>query len=161
VTRHHDAARLLRSAGGMDWTSTRLDHVGRRIAEATSPLLAGMGSAVALADEARGLALSNDGGSSFALVDGCVGVTALAAGQLGADYLIWAALYREADDLTELCRVDAATRTAERIAELRAPAATRGEESAEQSRIRAMQWDPLAERLWAVGQFGLTRFGPG
>jgi hypothetical protein len=148
---------------GLTWNPVHLDRVARGIAGTTAPLLAGGQSVAALAHPARGLAVSNDGGISFARVAGWGSVTALAAGRVGERGTVLAALYRETDELTELCVVDVATRAAQRVATLRIRSETTdtAEETAERSRVLAMQWDSVTERVWAAGHFGVRSFAPG
>ncbi|HEY3495107.1 MAG TPA: hypothetical protein VGK73_10495, partial [Polyangiaceae bacterium] len=71
---------------------------------------------------------------------------------------LWAALYREASDSTDLVQVDAADGKALLIARLEAPDADDPERAFEAARLERLVWD--GERLFAVGGAGLLAFQP-
>lgn len=151
---------LLSSADtGLSWNLQPLDEAGRRVAGGTAPILGVCGSVVCVGDSARGLAVSTDGGASFSHVDGCAGVEALTAGELDGQVRVWAALYDEPNDHTELVLVDPALATAERIAEIET-AGLDDEPGHERARVAAIAWDPDRRRLWAAGMGGLRSWAP-
>jgi len=151
---------LLSSADtGLSWSLQPLDEAGRRVAGGTAPLLAVRGQLVCIGDSARGLAVSTDGGASFAHVDGCGGINALTAGELDARPRVWAAIYDEPNDHTHLVLVDPERAIAERIAEIEAPGLEE-EPALEHARVAALGWDPERRRLWAAGMGGLRSWAP-
>ncbi len=151
---------LLSSADtGLSWNLQPLDEAGRRVAGGTAPLLAVLGPVVCIGDSARGLAVSTDGGQSFLHVNGCAGVDALAVGDIDGQTRVWAALYDEPNDHTQLVLVDPALATAERIAEIEAPALDE-DPAHERARVAAIAWDPGRRRLWAAGMGGLRSWAP-
>jgi hypothetical protein len=120
-----------------------------------APLLAARGDIVALADGERGLAVSVDAGESFQLVTGAVNVTAVALGEQDGKPVVFAALYRESRDVTEIVSVSPGTAEAKRIATL----AVEAEEDAEETgRTTALLWQD--GKLWAAGGYGLVRLSP-
>ena len=155
---------MLRSTdAGLSWLPVELDEAARRVAAGDAPLLASVGSVIAIADAARGTVVSADSGTTFRRVPGCVNATCLAAGALDGCPTVWAALYHEGSDLTDLCMLDPYAAVARRIAQVRADAARSDplEESLELARIAALRWDPDMGRLWGVGGFGLRSWSPG
>jgi hypothetical protein len=109
-------------------------------------------SVVALADAARGLCVSSDGGETFRMVTGAVNATAVAIGEHAGKPAVFVALYREGKDLTELVMVDPSSGKAGRIAELNGEP----EEDAEETgRASALFFGN--GYLWAAGGFGLAR----
>jgi hypothetical protein len=151
---------LMRSPdSGASWQRFELDAVGRSVAEFEEPLLAAAGSVVALGHPEVGLVVSSDGGASFERISGCSSVSALAAESWQGQARIWAALYRQSDDLSEIVQVDPVERIAERIAELRPPPPpATSDDPTERGRVVGLEWDRAAGRLWAMGPFGLKSF---
>jgi hypothetical protein len=144
--------------GGQRFEARELPTPAREVAGGETPLLAASGSTIAIADPARGLAVSNDGGKTFRLVAGAVGVTACTAGSLAGEGLVWAALYREASDATDLVLVNATTLEARIIARLETPEEQDPEHAFEGSRLERLVWD--GEQLFGVGGAGLVSFQP-
>lgn len=135
----------------------------RAVASGERPLLAAWESWVAIADSERGTVLSRDGGRTFAIVPGCVGACALAAGIVGGKASVWTGVYRETEDVTDLVQIDAETLEAAVIARVepgQGPGNLDPSETVEQAKISGLAWDPASERLWAAGTFGLVRLAP-
>ncbi len=151
---------LVRSPdAGASWQRFELDSLARAVAERPSPLLAAAGSVVALGHAELGLVVSSDGGACFERVSGCAAVTALAAESRAGQSWVWAALYRESEDYSEIVQIDPVERIAERVAELRAgPPAASSEEPLERGRVTTLEWDRATSLLWAAGAFGLKSF---
>jgi hypothetical protein len=154
---------LMRSPdAGASWQRVELDALGRSVAEFEEPLLAAAGSVVALGHPEIGLVVSSDGGASFERISGCSSVSALAAESWQGQARIWAALYRQSGDLSEIVEVDPVERVAERIAELRAPPPpASSDDPMERGRVVGLEWDRATGRLWATGPFGLKSFRAG
>jgi hypothetical protein len=151
---------LVRSPdAGASWQRFELDPIAAALAERKDPLLAAAGSVVALGHPELGLVVSSDGGASFERVSGCAAVSALAAESQKGQSFVWAALYRESEDFSEIVQIDPVERIAERVAELRAqPPAASSEEPLERGRVTALEWDRATGLLWATGAFGLKSF---
>jgi hypothetical protein len=151
---------LMRSPdAGASWQRVELDALGRAVADRENPLLAAAGSVVALGHPDFGLVVSSDGGASFDRILGCSSVSALAAESRQGQAWIWAALYRESEDLSEIVQVDPVERFAERIAELRPPPPpASSDDPLERGRVLGLEWDRTTGRLWATGTFGLKSF---
>jgi hypothetical protein len=147
--------------GAARFIALRPDETALRVASGESPLVAVHDDVVALADPVRGLAVSIDRGSSFARISGCAGATALTAARFGDRSVIWAALYRPAHGCTEIVLIQTPSRTAQRVATLRSdPASPVDDEAAERYVVETLRWDSSANRLWAVGAFGLLSWSP-
>ncbi|RYZ02202.1 MAG: hypothetical protein EOO73_32810 [Myxococcales bacterium] len=142
----------LSSDGGSSFRERLLPEPAQTVAGGGAPALATRGDFVALADGERGLAVSADAGATFRLVIGAVNVTAVAYGEHAGRPAIFAALYRESKDVTELIAVDPRSGEALRIATLSVEA----EEDAEESgRTSALLWQD--GKLWSAGGYGLVR----
>jgi hypothetical protein len=145
----------LSSDGGRSFRERLLAEPAQTVALGGAPLLAARGDIVALADGERGLAVSVDAGESFQLVTGAVNVTAVALGEQDGKPVVFAALYRESRDVTEIVSVSPGTAEAKRIATL----AVEAEEDAEETgRTTALLWQD--GKLWAAGGYGLVRLSP-
>jgi len=143
--------------GGKTITREPLAPAGREIAEGEAPLVAAWDEVTAIADATRGLAVSSGGASAFRLVPGCAGVTAIAAGRLAGSVRVWAALYRETADRTDVVMVDVDK------AEARVIGSVRGadediEGAGETARLERLSWD--GTRLFGAGAIGLVAFEP-
>jgi hypothetical protein len=143
---------------GQTWEAHELPSPARLVAAGEAPFLCGSGSTLAIGDAERGLVVSNDGGQSFTAVRGTANVTACAAGRCAGAPTVWAALYREADDLTELAQIDATTGTGSIIARVEVSDDNDPEHSFEASRLERLLWD--GEQLYAVGGAGFWVFEP-
>lgn len=142
----------LSSDGGSSFRERLLTEPAQTVALGGAPLLAFRGDVIALADGERGLAVSADAGATFRLVTGAVNLTAIALGEHAGRPSIFAALYRESKDVTELIAVDPRSGEAQRIAALTAAP----EEDAEESgRTSALLWHD--GKLWSAGGYGLVR----
>jgi hypothetical protein len=142
---------------GRCWSTIGLEGIAARIASGPAPLLVADADAVVLADAALGVAVSTSGGTAFQRVRGAVGPTALAVGHLDGRAVAWAALYREADDASDLCLIDVSSASALRIGTVRA---RDGSDESEGARVAALLWSAPQRRLWAAGDFGLRCFTP-
>lgn len=141
---------------GIHWQSFELDAVARSVAASSRPAMAATASTIALADAGRGLVLSIDGGASWDRVRGCANASALAAGVHDGRACIFAALYRESRDVSEIVVIDAVERRALRIAEIDGiEFAESADEPTEFARVAALEWDANGRRLWAAGSFGV------
>jgi hypothetical protein len=151
---------LMRSPdAGASWQRFELDALSRAVADREDPLLAAAGSVVALGHSEIGLVVSSDGGASFERISGCSSVSAITADSRRGQARIWAALYRQSEDLSEIVQVDPVERIAERIAELRAPPPpASSDDPTERGRVVGLAWDGVTGCLWATGPFGLKSF---
>ncbi|HEY6558147.1 MAG TPA: hypothetical protein VI072_12770 [Polyangiaceae bacterium] len=138
-----------------------LDRAAELVARGQSLKLAASGSLVAIADEARGVAVSYDAGKSFSLVAGTSNASAWTAGEHAGSTTLWLSVVEESTSRSWILRVTRGL--AERVAELggRAPAgpgrAPEGvEESSDNVRISALCWDDASSLLWGVGGFGIV-----
>lgn len=145
----------LSADGGSSFRERLLAEPAQTVAQGGAAMLAVQGELVALADSERGLAVSADAGETFQMVTGAVNVTAIALGEHAGKPAVFAALYRESKDVTELVAVDARSGAAVRIGTLSgAP-----EEDAEESgRTSALLWE--RGNLWCAGGYGLSRLSP-
>jgi len=146
---------------GLSWTVQPLGQDAARVARCRSPLLVAHNDVVVLAEHNRICLVSSDGGVTFLSVPGCSSVTCATAGEFRGCVTVWAALYLESDDKSELCTIDPSRAVSERIAAVHeAPHVDAADESAELGRVHALAWDPIGQRLWAAGDFGLTSYSP-
>jgi hypothetical protein len=110
-----------------------------------------------IADAERGVVVSADGGATFLAVPGCTNATTATTGLLANVTSVWVALYREAEDATDLVLVDPSTAQAQIVATLssreRDP-----DQVPEGGRVERLVWD--GTRLWAAGGFGVAIFRP-
>jgi hypothetical protein len=142
----------LSNDGGSSFSELLLPEPAATVALGSEPGALAAGSTIALWDSERGLCVSSDGGASFRMVTGAVNVTALAIGVRAGKPWLFAALYREARDLTELIAVEPHSGAACSVAEL---SAANEDDSEEMGRTWALSC--LNGRLWAAGSFGLVR----
>jgi len=146
----------LSSDGGSSFRELLLAEPAKTVALGGAPLFAAVGKLFALADGERGLCVSADGGETFRMVTGAVNVTAVTIGQHAGQAAIFAALYRESKDVSELIAVDPATGQAVRIAAL---AGELDEDTEEVGRTTALLH--VDGYLWSAGGYGLARLsGP-
>jgi hypothetical protein len=131
-----------------------LDRAAAIVGRGQAPRLCTLGSFVAIADEARGVAVSYDAGKRFALVPGTSNASAWAAGGYGGAPSLWLSVLEESTSRSFILRIAAGA--AERIAELRAPPGKDLEESSDNVRVSALCWEPERARLWVVGGFGIV-----
>jgi hypothetical protein len=122
------------------------------VAQGLAPTCLARGALVALADPERGLCVSSDGGETFSWVTGAVNVTAVTLGEHAGRAVVFAALHREARDVSELILVDPASGQAASIAEL---SGEPDEDSEEIGRTQALVYEN--GYLWAAGGYGLVR----
>jgi hypothetical protein len=142
--------------GGKTVVRAPLTGAGAEIAGGDAPVVAAWGDVLAIADTTRGLAVSTRGASGFRLVRGCSGATAVAAGTFNGKPAVWAALYRETEDRTDLVLVEAESAAATIVASLHGPP---GDDSdGETGRVERLAWD--GTRLLGVGAMGLVAFEP-
>lgn len=142
----------LSSDGGSSFRELILPEPARTVALGMAPCAVSSGSVVALADAERGLCVSSDGGETFQMVTGAVNVTAIALGEHAGAPCVFAALYRESKDLSELVLVLPSTGQASRIAEL---AGEPDEDAEETGRTQALLFADGS--LWSAGGYGLSR----
>lgn len=145
----------LSSDGGSSFRELLLAEPAQTVAGGVAPLLAARGAVVALADAERGLCVSADAGETFRMVTGAVNVTALAVGQARGEPTVFAALYRESKDETDLIVVSPTTAEPLRIATLSGAPDDDAEES---GRTWALLWHDGA--LYSAGGYGLSRLTP-
>jgi hypothetical protein len=146
----------LSSDGGSSFRELLLAEPAKTVALGGAPLFAAVGKLFALADGERGLCVSADGGETFRMVTGAVNVTAVTIGEHAGKPAIFAALYRESKDVSELIAVDPATGLAVRIAAL---AGEPDEDTEEVGRTTALLH--VDGYLWSAGGYGLARLsGP-
>jgi hypothetical protein len=131
-----------------------LDRAAELVARGQSPRLAASGSLVAIADEARGVAVSYDAGQSFSLVAGTSNASAWTAGEHAGARTLWLSVLEESTSRSWILRITRGL--AERIAELAAGAPEGMEESSDNVRISALCWDETSSLLWGVGGFGIV-----
>jgi len=143
--------------GGKTITRELLAPAGREIAEGEAPLVTAWDGVTAIADATRGLAVSSSGASGFRIVSGCAGVTAVAAGRFAGKVTVWAALYRETADRTDVVMVDVDKAEARVIASVRG-ADEDNEGAGETARLERLSWD--GSRLLGAGAIGLVAFEP-
>jgi len=143
--------------GGKTIVREPLAPAGREIAEGEAPLVTAWDNVTAIADATRGLAISSAGASAFRLVPGCAGVTAIAAGRFAGRATVWAALYRETADRTDVVMVDVGNAEARVIAAV-AGADEDNEGAGETARLERLSWD--GARLIGAGAMGLLAFEP-
>jgi len=143
------------SDGGSSFREILLPEPAATVALGAATTALARGGVVALADAERGLCVSNDGGETFRMVIGAVNVTAIALGEHGGEPTLFAALYRESKDASELIAVDLETGHPLRIAELTGEA---DEDAEETGRTQALAF--VDAELWAAGGYGLAKLRP-
>jgi hypothetical protein len=139
----------------------QLDRTGSEFARADCPLLTACGELLAIADSARGLAVSADGGTTFVRISGCTNATALAAWKAEERLHVAAALYRDADQVSDIALIDVANGSAECIGVVREDEHARASDDGdgvERARVERMAWDAASGRLYVAGSFGLMSF---
>jgi hypothetical protein len=158
--RDRSLARL--AADRLDFDLHRLTGRALSVARGAKPILTQCDDVVALATPEHALVVSNDGGQTFQSVPGTAGATAITSGRYGDRTCVWATLYREADDRSELLQIDPALATALCVARLESPPAEHVDPSdrSEWARVAALEWHVETHTLWAVGGFGVVRFAP-
>ena len=142
----------LSADGGMSFRELLLTEPAATVALGGAATVVTRGPLIALADPMRGLCVSNDGGETFRMVTGAVNVTAIATGQHAGAPALFAALYRESKDASEVIVVDATTGQAQSIAEL---SGAPDEEAEETGRTQALVWSD--GWLWCAGGYGLVK----
>lgn len=142
----------LSADAGSSFRELILPEPAASVALGAAPTAVTRGALVAVADTERGLCVSSDGGETFRWVTGAVNVTALCLGEHAGAPVIFAALHREARDVSELILVDPVSARAASIAEL---SAEPDEDSEEIGRTTALVFEN--GYLWAAGGFGLVR----
>jgi hypothetical protein len=138
--------------GGSSFHERLLPEPAATVALGRAPLCCARALVVAVADAERGLAVSSDGGATFRMVTGAVNVTALTIGEDGPRLRVFAALYREGRDATELVAIDPESGAAERVAELSGEV---DEDAEEVGRTLALLFHDA--NLWASGGYGLAK----
>jgi hypothetical protein len=151
--------KLAFSTGADTVTLLDLEGPARNVALSEEPRIAAHGRVIAVGSYGHGLAVGLLDQGSVAVIAGTHEVTAIAAGERNGHTVVWAALFREARDETELVEIDPHTSVVERIASLCKPAED-SDAGEGHSRVTALVWDPEACRLWVAGAFGLTSFAP-
>lgn len=142
----------LSSDGGSSFRELLLPEPAATVALGAEPAALAAGSTQALWDAERGLCVSSDGGASFRLVTGAVNVTAVTIALRAGKPVVFAALYREGRDVSELIMVDPVSGAACSVAEL---SGADGDDSEEMGRSFALRFAPGF--LWAAGSYGLAR----
>ena len=134
------------------------------VAQSAAPLLASVGSSLALAERGRALLISSDAGHSFKRVAGTAGTTAIAGALLAGRARFFAAVYRETSDQSELLLIDAERGEAECIAHLDVASEHSPSDAIERgewAKISCLGWHAPSGKLWATGGFGVVSFEPG
>jgi hypothetical protein len=142
----------LSSDGGRSFRERLLPEPAATVALGNAPMALALGSALAISDPERGLCVSDDGGETFRMVVGAVNVTAIAIGARRDKITVFAALYRESRDLSEVILVEPESAGAVSAVELTGEA---DEEAEETGRTSALIW--ADGYLWAAGGYGLAR----
>ena len=144
--------------GGLTFRERELVVPALSVASGDAPLLAASGDTLAIADSERGVVVSADGGATFRAVPGCANGTSIAAGVINGAAAVVVALYREAEDASDVVLVDPTSARAQIVATLvsreRDP-----DQIPESGRVERLAWD--GTRLWAAGGFGVAIFRPG
>lgn len=154
-----DGAELvLSSDGGRTLSHSSLPAVAREIAGGEAPMLASAGPLLVIADAARGIVVSGDGGQSFRRVPGCGGSTAVTVGTFRGRPAAFAALYSETSDRTDVVLIDLEQATAEVVAVVTGEAAEDTSDSSATGRLDRLAWD--GSRLLAAGDLGLLALEP-
>jgi hypothetical protein len=148
----HRPTLQLSSDGGSSFRELILPEPAATVALGASPTAVSLGALVALADAERGLCVSADGGETFRMVTGAVNVTAIALGAHAGVPCLFAALYREGKDQTELVLVSPLNADVCSIAEL---AGAPDADADETGRTSALVF--ASGCLWAAGGFGLAK----
>jgi hypothetical protein len=143
------------SDGGSSFRELLLPEPAATVALGAAPTAVSRGAVVALADAERGLCISNDGGETFRMVVGAVNVTAITLGEHAGQTRLFAALYRESKDLSELIAVDPASAKPLSIAQL---SGEPDEDAEETGRTQALIF--AEAELWAAGGYGLAKLRP-
>jgi hypothetical protein len=145
------------SDGGLTFRERELTGVAVAVASGDAPSISASGDTLVIADAERGVVVSADGGATFLAVPGCTNATTATTGLLANVTSVWVALYREAEDATDLVLVDPSTAQAQIVATLssreRDP-----DQVPEGGRVERLVWD--GTRLWAAGGFGVAIFRP-
>jgi len=145
----------LSSDGGSSFREILLAEPAATVAQGAAPMVAARGAIVALADAQRGLCISTDGGETFRMVVGAVNVSAIAFGERSGATALFAALYREGKDSSELLLVEPHGAVPVSIAEL---AGEPDEDAEETGRTQALLVQ--SGQLWAAGGYGLAKLSP-
>jgi hypothetical protein len=154
-----DGTELVSSAdGGKSWSRVALPTIASEIAGGEAPFLASDGSLLAIADGARGVAVSMDGGRTFRRVPGCAGSTAITVGAFRGRPTAWVALYSEAADRTDVAMIDLEQGSAELVAFLAGETGDDASDSSGAGRVDRLAWD--GHRLVGAGDPGLLSFEP-
>lgn len=150
---------LVSDADPAHWSARELPVSVIPVAAAPNPVVAAATRAVALGSES-GLAVSRDGGESFAPVPGCAGTVAVAFAGDANDAPLVAAVYREAEDRTFLVRVTTEG-LAEIVGDVSAPPPSASDDDVEAlGRATALAWDAARGVLWVAGPFGVVAVKP-
>ena len=152
----HRPTLQLSSDAGTSFRELLLPEPAASVALGLAPTAVSRQSVVALADASRGLCVSSDSGETFRMVTGAVNVTAIAVGEHAGKFAVFAAIYREGKDLSQLIVVDPTSGKAGRIAEL---SGEPEEDAEENGRTSALLFEN--GYLWAAGGFGLSRLRAG
>jgi hypothetical protein len=143
--------------GGLTFLERELTSPALTVSAGDAPVVAASGSTLAIADAERGVVVSADEGATFYAVAGCANATAVTAGAIGGAAAVVVALYREAEDVSDLVLIDPANGQAKVIATLssreRDP-----DQIPEGGRVERLAWD--GTRLWAAGGFGVAIVRP-
>ena len=144
--------------GGLTFQERELTSPALTVSSGDAPVVAASGSTLAIADAERGVVVSADEGATFHAVAGCTNATSVTAGgAIGGAAAVVVALYREAEDVSDLVLIDPATGQATIVATLssreRDP-----DQIPEGGRVERLAWD--GARLWAAGGFGVAIVRP-
>lgn len=140
--------------GGSTFRRTELDQVGRAFAEALAPRVAAAADVVALSDPELGLAISSDGGKTFARVSGTLGAGAVAVGPVSGRVMVLAALNDQAGVESTVLGVEPAGLLAETLFRVEIVPQDDDDPGAG-TRIARLAWEPLGSTLWMAGAFGV------
>lgn len=139
--------------GGVTFRERELTAPALAVASGDAPSVAANGRTLAICDAERGVVVSADEGATFRAVPGCINATTVTAGVVEGVASVWVALYREADDASDLVLIDPATAQAKIVATL-ASRERDPDQIPESGRVERLVWDGM--RLWAAGGFGVA-----
>jgi hypothetical protein len=154
-----DGAELALSRdGGQSFVRLPLIGAARDIASGEAPFVSTLEGTVIVAEPSRGVAVSLDGGTSFAAVPGTISVSAVALGRLGGTLCAFVALHHEVSDTTDIAIIDLAAAEATVIASITGEGETDESDTAGTARAERLVWD--GTRLVAAGDVGLVCIEP-
>lgn len=140
---------------GSSFRELLLPEPAAKVALGAAPTALRADRVLVIADAERGLCVSADAGEHFRMVTGAVNVTAVTVGAHQGRPMLFAALYREGRDVSELVMIDPESAQALSVAELSGDA---DEDAEETGRTYALIC--ADGHLWAAGGYGLAKLRP-